>query len=352
MKTRKALLIGSLIAITLLLTQVNFIRGYNYFQDSTNDVLRYENGTLKGVSDYHDEIDIVKLDFVGFKLKLALQAAPWLNETTHLYEVEIIWSTANSFENKTYIKVGSINNNPHEDNITHTIVDGSGSPLPEQPSPIMGSTTIVGNELVWDLDIFANDPDKLFNPVNVNATAQYSITDGDNTLLYIDSVFDNPIIPTGIDWNLNTILSILGTLLVCGFAGYTLGSITVYFFTTNIRQKQTNTIFMAVFVVGLAILVNFWFWLTPLQLIWNIAIFILAIIFGYMYATRGIMRLKFDSPLPENLPIDTDEKLGAVIILAKGESEDYNPLPLIRKFYKYKETGVEQRSKFMQPLTL
>jgi protoheme ferro-lyase len=331
---------------------VNTIRGVNYAEDTINDVLRIQDGKIKSVSNYHDEIDIVSLDLQALKIKLELQAIPILNDSNHLYTVEIIWTTAGNYENKTEITVGSLNDEVEVDIINHTIVDESGNPLPEQPSPILDATVIEGTKLVWALDIWTNDPEILFDPVNVNATAQFSTIERNKQVLYKDAIFEGPIVIQGIEWNLNTVLSIAGTVLVCGFAGYTLGSITVYFLTTNVRSKQTNTICMAVFVVGLAVLVNVWFWLSPWQIFWNVGIFLLAIVFGYMYATRGIMKLKFDSPLPENLPIDTDEELEAVIILAKGESEDYNPLPLIRRFYKNKETSVEQRPKYLQPLTL
>lgn len=349
MQGRKALVIGSLITITLLLTQINFIQGYNYFQDGTNDVLRYEDGKLKSIADYHNEIDIVSLDLIAFNLRLDLQATPNIIDYYHLYTVTIIWNSENNYQNKTEIKVGGLNGQNFADEITHTIVDANGIALPIQPTPIYNSTIVEDTQLVWSCDVFKNNPDTLFNPENVNATAEYSVIDNEQAVIYQDAFFEGQVIIPGIQWNFNTLLSILGTLLVCGFAGYTLGSITVYFLTTNIRSKQTNTIFMAVFVIGLAILVNVWFWLTPWQILWNVGLFILVIIFGYMWATRGIMRLKFDSPLPENLPIDTDEELGAVIILSKGESEDYNPLPLIRRFYKNAETEIKQKSKFLQP---
>ena len=349
MQGRKALVIGSLITITLLLTQINFIQGYNYFQDGTNDVLRYEDGKLKSIADYHNEIDIVSLDLIAFNLRLDLQATPNIIDYYHLYTVTIIWNSENNYQNKTEIKVGGLNGQNFADEITHTIVDANGIALPIQPTPIYNSTIVEDTQLVWSCDVFKNNPDTLFNPENVNATAEYSVIDNEQAVIYQDAFFEGQVIIPGIQWNFNTLLSILGTLLVCGFAGYTLGSITVYFLTTNIRSKQTNTIFMAVFVIGLAILVNVWFWLTPWQILWNVGLFILVIIFGYMWATRGIMRLKFDSPLPENLPIDTDEELGAVIILSKCESEDYNPLPLIRRFYKNAETEIKQKSKFLQP---
>ncbi|NHK32370.1 MAG: hypothetical protein FK730_13535 [Asgard group archaeon] len=349
MHGRKALVIGSLITITLLLTQINIIQGHNYSQDGINDVLRYEDGTLKSISDYHNEIDIVSLDLVALKLKLDFQSIPNLIDYYHLYTVTIIWSSINNYQNKTEIKVGGLNGQNNVDIINHTIVDASGIALPIQPTPLLNSTVVEGTQLVWVCEVFNNDADVLFNPENVNATAEYSTVENERNIIYKDAIFEGQVIIPGIQWNFNTLLSILGTLLVCGFAGYTLGSITVYFLTTNIRSKQTNTIFMAVFVIGLAVLVNIWFWLTPLQIIWNVGLFLAAIIFGYMWATRGIMRLKFDSPLPENLPIDTDDKLGAVIILAKGESDDYNPLPLIRRFYKNVEIDVKQKSKFLQP---
>jgi protoheme ferro-lyase len=349
LNVRKALVIGSLITITLLLTQVNFIQGYNYLKDGTNDILRYEDGTLKSIYNSQSEIDIVSFDLVALKLRLDFQTTPNLVDKLHLYTVTIIWSSANNYQNLTEIKVGGTNGQNFFDEINHTIVDASGVALPSQPVPLYNSTVVEDTELVWVCEVFNNDEDVLFNPENINATAEYFTVENEQNIVYKDAIFEHQVIIPGFQWNFNTLLSIFGTLLVCGFAGYTLGSITVYFLTTNIRSKQTNTIFMAVFVVGLAVLVNFWFWLTPLQLIWNIGIFLLAIVFGYMWATRGIMRLKFDSPLPENLPIDTEDKLGAVIILAKGESDDYNPLPLIRRFYKNVELDVKQKSKFLQP---
>ncbi|NHJ86435.1 MAG: hypothetical protein FK734_13305 [Asgard group archaeon] len=345
MQKRNFLVFGMVLAISLVVTQISLVHGVNFVEDSVDDVLKYEDGVLVAKGDYTDEIDIVSLTFEDVNLTLTLQANPVFINNNHLYEVNIIWDSINTYQNKTIISIGSLNGDPKTDVITHTVVNSTGDTLATQPSPIYNSTIVKDNTLTWQLDVtlFNN----MSNPEYVNATAQYTTSDGDVDVLYMDTYLQGE--GPGIIWNFNTILSILGTILVCGFAGYTLGSITVYYLTSNVRAKQNNTIFMAVFVVGLAILVNYWFWLTPYQLIWNIGVFFLTLVFGYYWATRGIMRLKFDSPLPDNLPIDTDEEKATVLVLSKGEAEEYNPLALIRKYYKKAETGVKQKHKLLQP---
>ncbi|HUT81836.1 MAG TPA: hypothetical protein VMZ29_11590, partial [Candidatus Bathyarchaeia archaeon] len=345
MQKRNFLVLGLVLSVSLIVIQISLVNGVNFVEDDINDVMKYEDGIFVGKGDYSDEVDIVSLAFIEENLTLTLQANPVFINNDHLYEVIIIWDSISTYQNKTIISMGSLNGNPIIDVITHTVVNSSGDVLATQPSPIYNSTLVKDNTLIWQLDI------TLFNNMNTpeytNATAQYTTSESGLDVLYLDTHLEGEV--PGLVWNFNTILSILGTILVCGFAGYTLGSITVYYLTSNVRAKQNNTIFMAIFVLGLAVLVNYWFWLTPLQLIWNIGIFFLAIVFGFYWATRGIMRLKFDSPLPDNLPIDTDEELAAVLVLAKGEAEEYNPLALIRKYYKKEETGVKQKHKLLQP---
>ena len=156
--------------------------------------------------------------------------------------------------------------------------------------------------------------------------------------------------------DLNFIVNIIGTLLVYGFAGYTFGSIMVYFLTTNYKSKERSSIFMAILTMGLAVVVLFIFKIENIPIyyviLWNVAFFILAAIFGYIWATRGIMNLNFDSQLPEGLPIESDEDCSAVIILTDGESEEYSPLPIIRRFKEEKATGVPTKGKLTQPFRL
>ena len=156
--------------------------------------------------------------------------------------------------------------------------------------------------------------------------------------------------------DINLIINIIGTLLVYGFAGYTLGSIMVYFFTTNYKSKERSSIFMAILTIGLAVVVLFIFKIEVVPIyyviLWNVAFFILTAIGGYIWATRGIIKLDFESQLPEGLPIESDEDCSAVIILTDGESEEYSPLPIIRRFKEYKATGVPTKGMLAQPLVL
>ncbi|NHJ84888.1 MAG: hypothetical protein FK734_05470 [Asgard group archaeon] len=353
MQKKKALLIGLFLTLTVCLVSVSTSQAVTFIEDSVDDIIRYQNGEYLDKGNFnglYDEIDIVSLKFIGIELSLNLEAQP-MNDIQHLYYIIIVWDDMSGIKNQTEIFFGSINGITTIDLVNHTLVNSTGQALPTQPSPINSSTIISGNSLVWEMDV------KLFadmgNPEYVNATASFKTDDGINDYLYVDSYLqgEGPIVqpePT----LFNKLVSILGTILVCSFAGYTIGSIAVYYMTTNVKAKEKNTIFMAVFVLALAILVNVWFWLTPWQILWNIGVFLLAIVFGYLWATRGIMKLKFDAPLPDNLPIETDEDKGAVIVLSKGEADDYNPLALIRKFYKNKETGVPQKGKYLQPFAL
>ena len=349
---RNVFLICSIIAFALLISQVNIAQSVPFIQDSVDDVQKFVDGTFSEKGNFQNDVDIVNLTLTGVTLTLALQSNPVINDQNHLYEVIIIWDNSSSYQNKTEITVGSLNGDASIDLINHTLVNATGDACPAQPAPASNSTIIHNNVLKWELNVCLFED--MGDPIYVNVTAQYSTTEATSDVLYVDTFLtgEGPVIPPppGIIFNFNTILSILGTLLVSGFAGYTMGSISVYFLTTNIKSKQNNTIFMAIFVLGLAILVNVWFWITPWQILWNIGVLFIAIAFGYMWATRGIMKLKFDSPLPENLPIDTEEERSALIVLSKGEAEEYNPLALVRKYYKQVETGVPQKGKLAQPL--
>jgi protoheme ferro-lyase len=348
---RNLFLICSIVAFALLISQVNMAQSVILIEDSVDDVQKFVDGTFSVKGNFTNEVDIVSLTFAGTTLTLTLQSAPIINDQNHLYEVLLIWDNSSSYQNKTEITVGSLNGGIVIDFINHTVVNGTGGTCSSQPAAIYNTTLVQDNQLIWEMNVCLFED--MGNPVYVNASAQHSTTEGTSDVLYVDTYLtgEGPVTPPpGIIFDFNTILSILGTLLVSGFAGYTLGSISVYFFTTNIRSKQNNTIFMAVFVLALAVLVNVWFWITPWQILWNIAVLFLAVTFGYMWATRGIINLKFDSPLPENLPIDTDEDRSALIILSKGEAEEYNPLALVRKYHKQAETGVSQKRKLAQPI--
>ena len=349
---RNVFLICSIIAFALLISQVNLAQSVPFIEDSVDDVQKFVDGTFIEKGNFQNEVDIVNLTMTGVHLTLTLQANPIINDQNHLYEVIIVWDNSSSYQNKTEITVGSLNGNVAVDLINYTLVNGTGDALPTQPASIYNSTIVQNNKLIWEMNVCICAD--MGNPVYVNATAQHTTTNATSDFLYVDTYLtgEGPTTPPppGLVFDFNTILSILGTLLVSGFAGYTMGSISVYFLTTNIKSKQNNTIFMAVFVLGLAILVNVWFWITPWQILWNIGVLAIAIAFGYMWATRGIMNLKFDSPLPENLPIDTEEDRSALIVLSKGEAEEYNPLALVRKYYKQAETGVSQKGKLAQPL--
>ncbi|MHA1629433.1 MAG: hypothetical protein ACTSXO_11220 [Candidatus Heimdallarchaeota archaeon] len=354
MSKRSLVLFSLALTLTLVLTSIGLANGVTYFEDSTNDVFRYEDGTLIAKGDFANEIDVVSVTLIGTELTLNLAADPKTNDGFHSYEIVIVWDNiSQTIQNKTEITVGNVDGAPFVDVMTNYLVNATGHPLASQPAPIYNSTQVKNQKLVWEMDVCLYQYTSYVSPMYVNVTTKYTTEIEGKNVLFMDTHLkgETPT-PPGIIWNFSTILSVAGTLLVCGFAGYTLGQISVYYFTTNIRSKQTNTIFMAVFVVGLAVLVNFWFWLTPWQILWNVGIFLITIVFGYYWATRGLMRLKFDSPLPENLPIDTEEQLSACIVLSKGESEDYNPLPYIRRFYKKEETNVEQKSKFLQPIEL
>jgi protoheme ferro-lyase len=150
----------------------------------------------------------------------------------------------------------------------------------------------------------------------------------------------------------NTIIRLVGTILICAFSGYTLGSIIVYFLTTNYRSKERNAIIMGVVSIALAVVVNVIFWVSYWQILWNVGVFLVGTFAGYFMANRSIMNLFFEAPLPEGLPIETDEEKSAVIILCKGEGEDYNPLPYIRNYRKNKELGIKQKGLLAQPFKL
>ena len=184
------------------------------------------------------------------------------------------------------------------------------------------------------------------SPAKVNATAYFKSVTSEGTIEYRDVAASDAALPI---FSTQNLLPLAGTLLVCGFAGYTLGSITVYYLTTNIKAKEKNALFMGVTTLLLAVIVNWLFWVTPWQILWNSIVYLFAVVFGYIWANRGIMKINFESPLPEGLPIETEKELSSVIVLAKGESEDYTPLPMIRKYNAKANSKVPQKHILLQP---
>ncbi|MHA1156023.1 MAG: hypothetical protein ACTSQK_07935 [Candidatus Heimdallarchaeota archaeon] len=347
MQRKKVLLVSGIITVVLLMIQIGLVAGITLMVDPSNDVQYYEDAVYKRKGNYHEEIDIIGITFVGLKVNLFLGATPIIDDGNHFYQVEIYWNTG-TYTNSTVIKVGGVSGQAYEDTITTRLVNASGHSIESYPLsyPLVSEneTVVKSNRLTWEL--YINDITNVAKPAKVNATSHFKSVTGDSTFEFKDEASSDAAPPIFSTANL---LPLAGTLLVCGFAGYTLGSITVYYLTTNIKAKEKNALFMGATTFLLAVVVNWLFWVTPWQILWNAIIYLLATVFGFFWANRGIMKIKFQSPLPDGLPIESDEKKTAVVILAKGESEEYTPLPMIRKFNAKTETGVPQKSKLMQP---
>ena len=344
MQKKRFFLVATLMTTILLLIQIGLTTSVVFLNDDNNDVQFIEDSVLQKSGNYHDEIDILGIDFTGINLTLNLEADPIIDDGKHLYEINIYWGIDGNKINSTVISVGSLPGDSFADEITTNIVNASGDELSSYPMVDVNTTTIGSKKLSWNL--FINDISNPEAPAVVNATATFRNITADGTVEYKDFASTQAV--PGIFSTAN-LLPLLGTVLVCGFAGYTLGSIIVYFLTTNIKAKEKNAIFMGFATFALAIIVNWLFWVTPWQILWNSIIYLIVVVFGFLWANRGIMKLQFESPLPDGLPIETDEEMKAVIILSKGEGEYYNPLPLIRKYHMNKETGVAQSSYLLQP---
>ena len=347
MQRKKVLLVSGIITVLLFVIQIGLVAGITLMVDPSNDVQYYEDAVYKKKGNFHEEIDIIGITFVGLKINLHLEDTPVINDGKHFYQVEIYWNSG-TYANSTVIKVGGVLGQDYEDTITTNLVNGTGHSIESYPLsyPLVSenSTIVSSNKLTWEL--YINDISNVAKPAIVNATSYYKSVTDDGTNEYKDFASSEDAPPIFSTANL---LPLIGTLLVCGFAGYTLGSITVYYLTTNIKAKEKNALFMGATTFLLAIVVNWLFWVTPWQILWNAIIYLLATVFGFIWANRGIMKIKFQSPLPDGLPIESDEKKNAVIILAKGESEEYTPIPMIRKFNAKVETGVPQKGKLLQP---
>ena len=344
MQKKRFFILATMIATILLMVQIGLTTSVVFLSDDNNDVQFIEDSVLQRSGDYHNEIDILGIDFTGTNLTLNLEADPIIDDGNHLYEINIYWGIDGNKVNSTIISVGSLPGDSYADEITTSIVNTSGDILSSYPMVDINTTAIGNNKLSWNL--FINDITNPETPAVVNATAIFRNVTAEGTVEYKD--FASTQIVPGIFSTAN-LLPLLGTVLVCGFAGYTLGSIIVYYLTTNIKAKEKNALFMGIATFALAIIVNWLFWVTPWQILWNSIIYLIVVVFGYLWANRGIMRLQFESPLPEGLPIETEEEMKAVVILSKGEGEYYNPLPLIRKFHMNKETGVAQAPYILQP---
>ncbi|HUU79443.1 MAG TPA: hypothetical protein VMX55_13940 [candidate division Zixibacteria bacterium] len=344
MHKKRILLLTSLITITLIIVQFGLTSSVVFLTDKNNDVQFIENSVLKKTGDYQNEVDILSISFVGANLTLNLEGNPIIDDGNHYYKIGIYWDINSDYVNSTIISVGALPGESYSDTITKSIVNSSGISYETYPTTIVNSTVVGSNKLSWNLNI--NNLTHPETPSVVNATAIYREVTAEGTVEYKD-IASTAIAPAL--FSTQNLLPLLGTILVCGFAGYTLGSILVYFLTTNIRSKEKNAIFMGAATFALAIIVNWLFWVSPWQILWNSILYVLVVFFGYFWANRGIMRLKFESPLPDGLPIETDEDMKSVVILSKGEGEYYNPLPLIRKFNLNKETGVAQKHYLLQP---
>lgn len=344
LRGKKIIIFGVLIASILFIGQINSTLGITLAVDQKNDVQLFENGIFQRKGNYRDEIDILGITFVGVTVTLYLEGNPIIDDGNHNYRVEIYWQKNAGLVNSTIIEVGQIGGLPFEDTITYNLVNETGAPIQYHPMVVENTTVVGTNTLSWDINFnYLTDP---ANPVQVNATSNYLEMNAEGAFLYEDLSSSDAVPPI---FSTQNLLPLLGTLLVVGFAGYTLGSIIVYYLTTNIRSKEKNAIFMGLTTFALAIVVHWLFWVTPWQILWDSIVYILAAIFGFIWANRGIMKLQFEQPLPEGLPIETEEEKTAVVILAKGEAEDYTPLPLIRDYHEFKKAGIPQKSKILQP---
>lgn len=347
MQRKKVLLVSGIIAALLFMIQIGLVAGITLMIDPSNDVQLYEDAVYKKKGNYQDEIDIIGITFVGVKVNLYLEGTPIIDDGKHFYQVNIYWNTG-TYVNSTVIKVGGVLGQGYEDTVTTTLVNATGHSIESHPLsyPFVfeNTTTVSTNKLTWAL--YINDLTNPANPVTVNATSHYKSVTGEGTIEYKDVASSDAALPIFSTANL---LPLVGTILVSGFAGYTLGSITVYYLTTNIRAKEKNALFMCATTLLLTVVVNALFWVTPWQILWNAIIYLIVAVFGFIWANRGIMNIDFQSPLPDGLPIESEEKKTAVIILAKGESEEYTPIPMIRRFRAKAETGVPQKHILLQP---
>ncbi|MFW9922418.1 MAG: CbiX/SirB N-terminal domain-containing protein [Candidatus Thorarchaeota archaeon] len=344
MRGKKIILISTLIVSILVIGQINNVLGITLVADQTNDVYIFEDGIRQKKGDYHNEIDIRGITFVGIWVVLYLDGAPIINDNKHIYTVEIYWSQTGTAINSTIITVGGDALNAYQDSITYNLVDTTGVPIERHPMIIENSTEVHSTYLQWEMNIeYLMDP---AHPFKVNTTATYYSIETEGLQWYEDTASSDTEPPI---FSTQNLLPLIGTLVVCAFAGYTLGSILVYYLTTNIRSKEKNAIFMGVTTLALAVVVHWLFWVTPWQILWDTVIYLIATVFGFIWANRGIMKLQFEQPLPEGLPIETDEEKNEVIVLAKGEPEEYSPLPLIRNYNEFAAAGIPQKHKYLQP---
>ncbi len=238
LQRKKVLLVSGIITAMLFMISVGFVSGTTLMVDPSNDVQLYEDAVYKKKGNFQDEIDIIGITFVGLNINLYLGGTPIIDDGKHFYQVEIYWNSG-AHVNSTVIKVGGVMGQNFEDTITTHLVNASGHNIQSKPLsyPIVfeNSTAISANKLTWEL--YINDIANVSSPAKVTAKSHYkSVSDG-GTTEYKDiasSDFTLPIFSTA------NLLPLVGTLLVCGFAGYTLGSVTVYYLTTNIKSKEEN----------------------------------------------------------------------------------------------------------------
>lgn len=73
--------------------------------DPVNDVKHYQNTTLSGTGDYHDEIDIVGFEVNTNQLKMLFEGTP-IDDSDHLYNMVIFWDGDEDSLNRTVCQIG------------------------------------------------------------------------------------------------------------------------------------------------------------------------------------------------------------------------------------------------------
>jgi len=150
MKSKIHLIAGFLILNLTLLSLGNVAGSVVWiYWTEADDVVFYINSIPQYEGDYHDEIDIIRVDLNGSNIVFQTQATP-VNDTDHIYYLDIYWNQTGGFNSTSGI-VG-MGNNEMATYLKNSVSQDVAS------SVVQDSIIVGGYSFIMPIPIFAQIP--------------------------------------------------------------------------------------------------------------------------------------------------------------------------------------------------
>jgi len=150
MKNKMPLIVGFLILNITLLSVGNVVGNVVWvYWDTVDDVVFYDNSVPQYDGDYHDEIDIIRVDLNGSNIVFQFQTTP-IDDVDHIYYLDVYWTQTAGF-NATSGRFGMGNNE-----MATYLHNSVGQEVAS--SVVQDSIIIAGYHILMPIPIFAQIP--------------------------------------------------------------------------------------------------------------------------------------------------------------------------------------------------